>query len=45
MAFTMIKKDLDQNRLKYEQICQKNKEIAKLRWQKMRECNQPVNNG
>lgn len=43
MAFSMIKKDLDRNRLKYEQICKRNKEIAKLRWQKIRECNEPVN--
>lgn len=38
MAFTMIKEALDRNRIKYEQVCNRNKEVAKLRWQKMREC-------
>lgn len=38
MAFTMIKETLDRDKLKYEQVCNRNKEVAKMRWQKMKEC-------
>ena len=37
IAFCMIKEVLDRDREKYELICNRNKEIAKLRWKKMKE--------
>lgn len=38
MAFAMIKETLDRDREKYEVVCNRNKEIARMRWQKMQEC-------
>ncbi len=37
MAFAMIKENLDRDREKYEVVCKRNKEVAKLRWKKMQE--------
>lgn len=36
IAFAMIKESLDRDKLKYEQVCSRNREVAKLRWQKAR---------
>ena len=38
IAFFMIKDTLDRDREKYEIVCNRNKEIAKLRWKKMKDC-------
>lgn len=38
MAFTMIKETLDRDRRKYEQVCNRNREVARVRWQKMKDC-------
>lgn len=38
MAFVMIKETLDRDKLKYEQVCNRNKEVAKIRWQKIKDC-------
>ena len=38
IAFYMVKDTLDRDRAKYEAVCNRNKENAKLRWQKMKEC-------
>ncbi len=36
-AFYMIKENLDRDREKYASICERNKELAKKRWAKMRQ--------
>ncbi len=35
-AFAMIKENLDRDRQKYKEVCQRNKETAIKRWEKMR---------
>lgn len=37
IAFFMIKDTLDRDRAKYEAVCNRNKENARLRWQKSKE--------
>lgn len=38
IVFYMVKDTLDRDRAKYEAVCNRNKENAKIRWQKMKEC-------
>ena len=37
MAFAMIKESLDRDRAKYEVVCNRNKEIARMRWEKLQD--------
>lgn len=37
ILFCMIKETLDKDRSKYESVCSKNRENAKLRWQRTKE--------
>lgn len=37
IAFYMVKDTLDRDRAKYEAVCNRNKENAKLRWQKAKD--------
>ena len=36
VAFTMVRDTLDRDREKYEKVCNRNKENARVRWDKMR---------
>ena len=38
IAFYMVKDTLDRDRAKYEAVCNRNKENARIRWQKMKDC-------
>lgn len=38
LSFFMIKETLDRDRAKYESVCNRNKENARIRWQKANEC-------
>lgn len=42
MAFAMIKDRLDGDRQKYEKICKRNSEVARIRWQKTKECGKEI---
>jgi hypothetical protein len=37
MAFAMIKETLDRDKKKYEIVCNRNREIARMRWEKLQD--------
>lgn len=38
LAFAVIKENLDRDRQKYEETCERNKKIARARWEKLKDC-------
>lgn len=44
MAFSFIKRDMDANRLKYKETCERRRESANKRWSKEKEAEDDANN-